>query len=142
MTSATLGKDRDMNTLNDTTVNQPHAGQPLLWRALGAADAWLQQRRTRHALMACSDRVLADIGIAREDIPQLARGRNALVTHEPFGWFGSLRSSLHELLVAGRARRREQAELMAYSDRELDEIGIRRSDIPAVLNRTLNPRHA
>jgi uncharacterized protein YjiS (DUF1127 family) len=131
-----------MDTLNHTTVNQPHAGQPLLWRALGAADAWLQQRRTRHALMACSDRVLADIGIAREDIPQLARGRNALVTHEPFGWFDSLRSSLHEILAAGRARRREQAELMAYSDQELDDLGIRRIDIPAIIKRTLNPRHA
>lgn len=131
-----------MDTLNNTTAYEPQAGQPLLRRALGAVDTWLQQRKTRSALMACSDRVLADIGIVREDIPVLARGGNPLVAHEPFGWFGNLRRQLGEVLVAHRARQREQAELMAYSDQELDDLGIRRTDIPAILKGTLNPRHA
>jgi uncharacterized protein YjiS (DUF1127 family) len=30
-------------------------------------------------------------------------------------------------------QRRVCRELMAYSDRELDEIGLRRSDIPAIV---------
>jgi uncharacterized protein YjiS (DUF1127 family) len=44
-------------------------------RALAAgATRWWQRRATEAALLRCSDRVLADIGIAREDIPLVARG--------------------------------------------------------------------
>src|SRR5262245_23350615 len=35
---------------------------------------WGQRRGTRDALMRCSDRVLADNGIAREHIPLVAKG--------------------------------------------------------------------
>ena len=44
-------------------------------RALVAGLArWHEQRQTRDALMRCSDRVLADIGIEREHIPLIAKG--------------------------------------------------------------------
>ena len=38
------------------------------------ASRWWQRRTTEAALLRCNDRVLADIGIAREDIPMVARG--------------------------------------------------------------------
>ena len=41
---------------------------------LTLAVRWQQQRATRDALMRCSDRVLADIGIEREHIPLVAKG--------------------------------------------------------------------
>ena len=48
----------------------PRPLRPLAARLVG----WQRQRRTRHLLMRCSDRVLADIGIARDDIPLIAKG--------------------------------------------------------------------
>jgi uncharacterized protein YjiS (DUF1127 family) len=41
-----------------------------------------QQRATRDALMPCSDRVLADLGIEREHIPLVAKGINP-AEHQP-----------------------------------------------------------
>ena len=44
-------------------------------RALPARwSRWRRQRRTGRALARCSDRVLADVGIERKDIPLIARG--------------------------------------------------------------------
>ncbi len=47
-------------------------------KALPAMVSWLanwnQRARTREALEACSDRTLADVGIAREDIALVAKG--------------------------------------------------------------------
>ena len=108
-------------------------------RALGAAVArWRRQRRTRAVLMRCSDRTLADIGIAREEIAIVARGiapgpdrrRTNLVTRKA----AELRARLERALRAQREWRRAYTELMAYSDRELNEIGIRRADIAALVS--------
>jgi uncharacterized protein YjiS (DUF1127 family) len=135
-----LERIENMEKLANNTVYQPHGveDQPLLWQALDAVGAWLQQRKTRQELMACSDRVLDDIGIAREDIPLVASGGQPVAAYQPSGWLAALRSRLDETL----ARRREEAELMAYSDQELDDVGIRRTDIPAIIKGALNPRHA
>jgi uncharacterized protein YjiS (DUF1127 family) len=51
----------------------PASGRSLRALAAGAA-RWWQQRATAAALMRCNDRVLADIGIGREDISMIARG--------------------------------------------------------------------
>jgi uncharacterized protein YjiS (DUF1127 family) len=114
-------------------------------RALGARVAkWQRQRRTYDILMRCSDRTLADIGIAREDIALVARGvdpgrdqrSTSFVTR---GWsaaWAQLRALPARLDGARRAQRewrRAYGELMAYTDRELDELGIRRADIAAVV---------
>ena len=109
---------------------------------LGAFGAWLEQRRTERLLMACSDRVLADIGIAREDIPLVARGQDPLQEHAGSGWFANLRASLSQALAAHRQWRRQQAELMAYSDEELAELGINRRDIRAVVRGAADPTPA
>jgi uncharacterized protein YjiS (DUF1127 family) len=128
-----------MDNYPNTTVNHaPHeiAGadaRPLVRRGLDGFTTWLQQRRTERLLMACSDRVLADIGIPRGDIPLVARGQDPLQAERGRGWLATLRASLSERLAARRAWRREQAELMAYSDQELADLGIKRRDIPAIL---------
>ena len=105
-----------------------------LSRGIGASTRWLlEQRRrarTKSALMACSDRTLADIGIPREHIHLAARGvdvRDPIAVSE-----AGLRARLWRM----RDRRREQLrvyrELMGYSDRDLEEIGLRRSDVAGI----------
>jgi uncharacterized protein YjiS (DUF1127 family) len=127
------------------TLHQPHDrravadSQP---SGLGAFGSWLQQRRTERLLTACSDRVLADIGIAREDIPLVARGQDPLQAPERSGWFANLRASLNEALAARRLWRRQQAELMAYSDEELADLGIARRDIRSVVRGAADPTPA
>jgi uncharacterized protein YjiS (DUF1127 family) len=106
-------------------------------RALGARLVeWERRRATREALMGCSDRVLADIGIEREDIPLIARG---LDPHDcdlaAIGWRGRwawMRERLDATRQAARQQRQLYRELMAYRDHELDDLGIRRTDIPTI----------
>jgi uncharacterized protein YjiS (DUF1127 family) len=80
--------------------------------------------------------VLADIGIAREDIPLIARG---IDPHDydlaAVGWRGRwawMRGRLDAMRKAGRQQRQVYRELMAYRDHELDDLGIRRVDIPTI----------
>jgi uncharacterized protein YjiS (DUF1127 family) len=105
-----------------------------LSRGVRASTQWLlEQRRnalTRSALMACSDRTLADVGIPREHIHLAARGvdvRDPIAVRE---------AGLGARIRRMRDRRREQLrvyrELMGYSDRDLEEIGLRRSDIAGI----------
>ncbi len=100
------------------------------------AGRWQQRRATRHALMRCSDRVLADIGIAREHIPLVAKGIDpaeyAVAASPLRRWWTAARVRLAGALEARRERLRVYRELDAYTDRELDEIGLRRADIRAI----------
>lgn len=97
---------------------------------------WHRQGRTRDALMRCSDRVLADIGIEREHIPLIVKGIDPaeypLRERAVRRWWAAARSRLEALRQARRERHRLYRELDAYSDRELEEIGLRRADIPAI----------
>jgi uncharacterized protein YjiS (DUF1127 family) len=95
-----------------------------------------QQWQTADALMRCSDRVLADIDIAREDIPLIAKGIDPR-TYQPASarlWrrWDALRMRLDAARRARREWRQVYRELMAYGDRELEEMGIRRSDIAGI----------
>lgn len=97
-----------------------------------------RRQKTSDLLMRCSDRVLADIGIEREHIPLIAGG---LDPHGPepaprglLRWWRRVRTRRAVLRQARREWRRVYQELMAYDDRELDEIGIRRVDIPVILS--------
>ena len=112
------------------------------WRGLShgirASANWLleQHRRaaTRRALMACSDRTLADIGIPREHIHLAARGvdvRDPVAVSEA-GLWQRLVASIRRTHERRREQLRVYRELGAYSDRDLEEIGLRRSDVPAV----------
>jgi uncharacterized protein YjiS (DUF1127 family) len=97
---------------------------------------WKRRRATRETLMRCSDRVLADIGIEREHIPLIAKGIDpaGYQLREPAirRWWAAARTRLDALRQARRERHRLYRELDAYSDRELEEIGLRRADIPAI----------
>ena len=97
---------------------------------------WHQRRQTRDALMGCSDRVLADIGIEREYIPLVAKGIDPaeyqLSDPALRRWWSAARARLDAALAARRERRRLYRELDAYNDRELEEIGLRRADIPVI----------
>ena len=97
---------------------------------------WQEQRRTADALARRSDRVLADIGIEREHIDLVARGidpRAHETRLERLGrWWASARVRLEPARAARRERRRIYRELMAYNDRELDDLGVRRLDIPGI----------
>jgi uncharacterized protein YjiS (DUF1127 family) len=111
--------------------DRAHLGHGI-WRLVnGTTDAigrWYRQAATRSALMACSDRVLADIGIERENIPAVARASTGGFRPEIVNW----RDALTQLLEKARQRRRIYHELMAYSDSELDELGIRRGDVARI----------
>ena len=107
--------------------------------------SWWQRRATERELNACSDRVLADIGIAREDIPLVARAA------EPFphevgpgrpGWAAGLLARIATLRDGWSERRRIRRELMSYSESDLDDLGIRRSDIPAIARGHTSPTPA
>jgi uncharacterized protein YjiS (DUF1127 family) len=97
---------------------------------------WQQRRATRDALMRCSDRVLADIGIAREHIPLVAKGIDPTERQLRDSTFRRWWTAAHARLAAAWQERLEQRriyrELDAYTDRELDEIGLRRADIPVI----------
>ncbi len=103
---------------------------------LTPAGRWAQQRATRNALMRCSDRVLADIGIEREHIPLVAKEIDP--AEPPPGdrafqrWWTAARARFDAAREAGRERRRLYRELDQSTDRELEEIGLRRADIPAI----------
>jgi uncharacterized protein YjiS (DUF1127 family) len=106
-------------------------------RALAAGLArWHRQRQTRGALMRCSDRVLADIGIEREHIRLVAKGIDPAEyqLREPTlrRWWAAARDRIDAARAVRTEQRRLYRELDAYSDRELDEIGLRRADIPVI----------
>ena len=107
-----------------------------VWRLVNSAaetiGRWYRRAATRSALMACSDRVLADIGIAREDIPAIALASTGGSRPDAVNW----RDGLARRLEGARQRRRVYRELMAYSDRELDELGIGRGEIPGIARST------
>ncbi|MDX1540177.1 MAG: DUF1127 domain-containing protein [Geminicoccaceae bacterium] len=91
-----------------------------------------RQRRTQDELAMCSDRVLEDIGIDRQAIPFVAHGLDPDAAR-PEPWW---RSAIDRFRATARARqksRRLEAQLAAYHDRELDDLGVRRADIPLVV---------
>jgi uncharacterized protein YjiS (DUF1127 family) len=109
-----------------------------LSRGARASASWLlEQRRqaaTRRALAACSDRTLADIGIPREHIHLAARGVDLgdPVAVSEAGLWPRLVASIRRMHQRRRQQLRVYRELMGYSDRDLEEIGLRRSDIPGI----------
>ena len=109
-----------------------------LRRGIRASAQWLlEQRRraqTRRALTVCSDRTLSDIGIPREHIHLAARGVDISdpIAVSEAGLWRRLAVSIRRMDERRRAQQRVYRELGAYSDRDLEEIGLRRADIPAI----------
>jgi uncharacterized protein YjiS (DUF1127 family) len=110
----------------------------ILLNGLRASAHWVarqyRQAESRRALAACSDRTLADLGISREHIYLAARGvdvRDPIAVSQAAPW-PRLIASIGRMHQRRREQLRVYRELMAYSDRELEEIGLRRRDIPAI----------
>jgi uncharacterized protein YjiS (DUF1127 family) len=146
---ATATPERERRADLHPTIARGHgfrseAAAPIAFRwidrsvqALAAGLArWRRQRQTRNALMGCSDRVLEDIGIAREHIALVAKGidpaDDQLSAPGLRRWWAAAHARLDAARVARRERRRLFRELDAYSDRELEEIGLRRGDISLI----------
>ena len=105
------------------------------WNVIGRITGWLARRQqeihTREALETCSDHTLADIGILRDDIPLVAKGIDPATV--PPGRLPRVRMALKAMgLLQTAQQRRVERELSAYTDRELNEIGINRGDIPRI----------
>ena len=89
---------------------------------------YVHRRRTLHQLSALDDRMLSDIGLNRADIQATA----ALSGETPPAadstlWYGLAAWASREL-----RRRRTLRELSAMPDQLLADIGIERSEIPAI----------
>jgi uncharacterized protein YjiS (DUF1127 family) len=102
----------------------------------GALVLWLRGLRSTHELDRLSDRALADIGTTRGDLPAFARASDPWRQLPKEAALALALGRLIERAEAWYERRRRQArvyrELMAYSDRDLDELGVDRRDIPGI----------
>ncbi len=102
----------------------------------GGLVLWLRSLHTRHELMRLSDRALADIGTTPHELRAFARQTDPWRQLPKDAAFVLALGALVERVEGWRSRQRRQAqiyrELMAYSDHELTELGIRRRDIRAI----------
>jgi len=98
--------------------------------------AWQRRRKAFAALMALDDRMLADIGLARHEIANHVRklGYGSAPAH------ATAKVELAASFQANRAQRKTIKELSRLSDRELQDIGVARSEI-AEIAETLIERH-
>lgn len=98
----------------------------------------LDRWATQQSLKLLSDRSLADIGIPREMIPLAARGIDwRSVDLDEVMWDRRLLRHMKIGLEMWRERlaqrRRMRGELQAYSDAELDDLGVFRADVPRLV---------
>ena len=97
---------------------------------------WLRGVYTRRELMRLDDRALADIGTTRDELSRFAKQSDAWRQLPRDAVTVLAYKTLAERVAAWSSRRRQQArtyrELMAYSDQELTDLGIRRRDIAAI----------
>jgi uncharacterized protein YjiS (DUF1127 family) len=137
-----LGRGHDRAAPTDAPVevqSRPVSPASDLTRLVRSALDWLARKReeqiTEDVLMRLSDRSLADIGIAREDIPLIAKGLDPTDPNAAESVFARWRRERREYQQVWR-------ELMAHSEQELGDLGIRRCDIPFFLRPPTGPRAA
>jgi uncharacterized protein YjiS (DUF1127 family) len=131
-----------MDTLrtNQTTSNFDSMVAGGAGRALGRLGGglvlWARRLRSKQKLARLSDRALADIGTTRADLPGFAKERDPWRSLTKEAALVLALGALIERAEGWYARRRRQArvyrEMMAYSDRDLDELGVDRRDIPKI----------
>ena len=80
------------------------------------------------------DRMLDDIGVRRYDIDAIAQSVASRQAPGIGAAVGNLFASLARIVVAWSERRAAYRELSGLEDRMLTDIGITRSDIPAVIS--------
>lgn len=86
-----------------------------------------------HRLDRLDDRILADIGVARWEIPAVADRVAGRRSPRLSNALAGLASALLDGIAAWRDRRVATRELMALDDRMLRDIGVSRSDIPEIV---------
>lgn len=105
-------------------------------RLAGGLVLWLRSLNTKHQLRRLSERALEDIGTTRADVPLFARQSDPWRRLPGEAAFVLALGALIERVENWRERRRHQLqvyrELMAYSDRELNELGLSRRGIPEI----------
>jgi uncharacterized protein YjiS (DUF1127 family) len=125
---------------DSTTANSPGVvaspARRLAAKLAGGLVLWARGLHTRHELMRLSDRALADIGTTPGEVAAFARQSDPWRQLPRDAVFVLALDALLERVEGWRDRRRQAAqvyrELMAYSDSELTELGIRRRDIRAI----------
>ncbi|MGD9741308.1 MAG: DUF1127 domain-containing protein [Dongiaceae bacterium] len=102
------------------------------------------RRQVAHELSELSDRTLADIGIVRADIDRVATvtADQAVPTGGSLGLGAFLGTALVRPVVRYIRRRRAYDNLMALDDRMLNDIGISRDEIPALVRSLTGARPA
>jgi uncharacterized protein YjiS (DUF1127 family) len=125
---------KESTTANATPVAKP-AGR-LAAKLTGGVVLWLRGLYTRRELMRLDDRALADIGSTRDELHGFAKQSDAWRQLPSDAVTVLAYKALIERVESWSSRRRQQArtyrELMAYSDQELTDLGIRRRDIAAI----------
>jgi uncharacterized protein YjiS (DUF1127 family) len=87
----------------------------------------------RRRLERLDDRMLADIGLQRWEIPTVADGMTARQAPTMLVALVDLVAAIGRRVIAWQERRRAERELRSLDDRMLRDIGIFRADIPRVV---------
>lgn len=129
----TLRTNRTTSKIDRMVASGPSRA---LGRLGGGLVLWLRTLRSKAELERLSDRALADIGTTRADLKGFARQHDSWRSLPKEAALVLAFGILIERAEAWYERRRRQArvyrEMMAYSDRELDELGVDRRDIPKI----------
>lgn len=91
--------------------------------------AWSENRATVQELQRLDDRMLADIGVTRDQIAALVDGHDAA---KPNGLVEALNDLIVEPLRRWRVRAQTRQELQALDDTMLRDIGIERGQIDGI----------
>ena len=136
---------KNSTTANSSAVVTNPVGR-LAAKLAGGLVLWARGRHTRHELMRLSDRALADIGTTSGDVAAFARQSDPWRQLSGDAVFVLALGALLERVEGWRSRQRRQTqvyrELMAYSDAELTELGIRRRDIRVIARGGSSPSPA
>jgi len=100
----------------------------------GAIYRWNRRMQLKQMLMSRSDWLLADIGAKRDNIDAFLRGErlDSRPVEPPLDLWRILPHQVEINRQARQERKRIEDELNAYTDSELDDIGIHRADIPEI----------
>ena len=98
--------------MHPTSHNTGPSASPLHSRLLDALLRFTERRALREMLELRSDRLLADAGFSRAQLAE------------------QIRAAVEDSQQSRKVEQRVRRELSAYSDRELNDIGITRSDVP------------
>lgn len=92
--------------------------------------AWRETRATVTELQRLDDRMLADIGVTRDQIDALIEGPDAVA--KPYGLVETINDLVIEPVRRWRVRSQTRQELQALDDTMLRDIGIERGQIEGI----------